>query len=100
MIRLRLAGAVLFAAAFAGCITFYVTAPPRVEAEQRLVLIAPDPAGSPAGKPTKTGPQAEDYERAAAALLKRLTDAQASARADELPIIGHIPLPKKRPIPR
>jgi hypothetical protein len=97
MIRLRLAGAVLFAAAFAGCFTYYVTSPPRVEAEKRLVLIAPDPA---AGKPTKIGERAEDYERAAEAILKRLPDAQASARTDEIPIIGHIPLPKRRPIPR
>jgi hypothetical protein len=99
MIRLRLAGAILLAAAFAGCFTYYVTSPPPVEAEKRLVPTAPDAAGS-AGQATKTVAQAEDYERAAAALLKRLTDVQASARADELPIIGHIPMPKKRPIPR
>jgi hypothetical protein len=100
MIRLRLVGAILFAAAFAGCFTYYVTFPPRVEAEKRLVLIAPDAAGSAAGKPTKVGERAEDYERAAEAILKRLPDAQASARTDELPITGHIPLPKRRPIPR
>jgi hypothetical protein len=34
------------------------------------------------------------------AILERLPKAQASARTDELPIIGHIPLPKPRPIPR
>jgi hypothetical protein len=100
MIRLRLAGAVLFAAAFAGCFTYYVTSPPRVEAEQRLVPTPPDAVGSAAGKPTKIGERAEDYERAAEAILKRLPDAQASARTDELPIIGRIPLPKRRPIPR
>jgi hypothetical protein len=99
MIRLRLAGAILLAAAFAGCFTYYVTAPPRVEAEQRLV---PRAAGSAAGEPTKIAEHltVEEYERAAEAILKRLPEAQASARADELPINGHIPLPKRRPIPR
>jgi hypothetical protein len=96
MIRLRLAGAVLFAAVFAGCFAYYVTSAPRVEAEQRLVPITHEAAG----KPTTIGQRSEDYERAAAALLRRLPDAQASARADELPILGHIPLPKTRPIPR
>ena len=102
MIRLRLTGAILFAAAFAGCFTYYVTSPPQVEAEQRLVPTAPGAASSAAGKPTKIGERlsVEDYERAAEAILKRLPEAQASARTDELPIIGHIPLPKMRPIPR
>jgi hypothetical protein len=101
MIRLRLAGAILLAAAFAGWFTYYVTSP-QVEAEQRLVPTAPDPAGSAAGKPTNNAERlsAEDYERAAQAILKRLPEAQASARTDELPFIGHIPLPKSRPIPR
>jgi hypothetical protein len=101
MIRLRLAGAISLAAAFAGCFTYYVT-PPQVEAEQRLVPTAPDAAGSVAGKPTKIAEHLtlEDYERAAEAILKRLPEAQASARTDELPFTGHIPLPKRRPIPR
>jgi hypothetical protein len=99
MIRLRLAGAILLAAAFAGCFTYYVTSPPPVEAERLLTPTAPEATGS-AVKPTTIGQRAEAYELAAAALLKQLPDAQASARADELPIIGHIPLPKKRPIPR
>jgi hypothetical protein len=102
MIRLRLASAILFAAAFAGFFTYYVTSPPLIEAEQRLVLAAADAAGSAAAKPTKIAEHltVEDYERAAEAILKRLPEAQASARTDELPIIGHIPLPKPRPIPR
>jgi hypothetical protein len=37
-------------------------------------------------------------KRAAAAILRELPDAQASA--GERSIAGHIPLPKKRPIPR
>jgi hypothetical protein len=68
-----------------------------------LVPTAPDAAGSVAGKATKIAEDltVEDYyERAAEAILKRLPKAQASARADELPIIGHIPLPKPHPIPR
>jgi hypothetical protein len=102
MIRLRLAGAISLAAAFAGCFTYYVT-PPQVDAEQRLVPTAPDTVGSAAGKATKIAEHltVEDYyERAAEAILKRLPEAQAAARTDELPIIGHIPLPKPRPIPR
>jgi hypothetical protein len=103
MITLRLAGAISLAAAFAGCFTYYVT-PPQVDAEQRLVPTTPHAARSAAGQPTKIAEHltVEDYyERAAEAILKRLPEAQASARIDELPIIGgHIPLPKPRPIPR
>jgi hypothetical protein len=51
MIRLRLAGAISFAAAFAGCFTYYVT-PPQVEVEQGLVPTAPHAARSAAGQPT------------------------------------------------
>jgi hypothetical protein len=61
------------------------------------VPTAPDAAGSVAGKPTKIAEHltVEDYERAAEAILKRLPEARASARTDELPFTGHIPLPKK-----
>lgn len=37
------------------------------------------------------------FERAAEAILKRAPDAQAFAGADEPPITGHIPLPRRRP---
>lgn len=99
---MRLAGAILLAAAFAGCFTYYVTSPPRGEAEPRLVPTAPDTADSAPGKPMKIAEHltVEGYERTAEAILKRLPEAQASARADEPPLIGHIPLPKRRPIPR
>jgi hypothetical protein len=96
MISLRLAvPAVLVAAAVAGCFTYFVTPPPPVEAE-----------GPGAGTRTNINqrPNAEGqataaaFERAAAAILRELPDAQASA--GERSIAGHIPLPKKRPIPR
>lgn len=73
----RLVGAILLAAAFAGCFSYYVTSPPRIEAEKRLVPTAPKAADSAAAaKPTTIGERltAEDYERAAKAILKRLPD--------------------------
>jgi uncharacterized membrane protein len=103
MISLRLIIlALLVAAAVAGGITYFVTSPPRVEAEQRPAKPARDVIGSPAGKPARVGQDrsAEDFLRAAEAILRPLSDAQASARTNELPILGHIPLPKRRPIPR
>jgi hypothetical protein len=106
MISLRLAvPAVLVAAAVAGRFTYFVTPPPSVEADQRLPPTAPDMTGPDTGTPTNIGqrPSAEEqaaaaFQRAAAAILRRAQNAQASA--DEPPITGHIPLPKRRPIPR
>jgi hypothetical protein len=102
MISLRLAGAVLVAAALAGCFAYFVSPPPRVEAERPSAPTAPAVTRSTAATPTIVDQHrtAEEFERAAEAILKRLPDVQASARADELPIVGHIPLPKRRPIPR
>jgi hypothetical protein len=40
------------------------------------------------------------FRQAAEAILKQAPDAQASAGTNELPITGHIPLPKRRPIAR
>jgi hypothetical protein len=102
MSSLRLAvAALVVAAAMAGGIT-YVTAPPRVEAEKPSAPIASEVTSSMADTPTIVGQRrtAEDFERAAKEILKRLPEAQASARTDELPILGRIPLPKRRPIPR
>ena len=108
MIRLRFAVlATLVAAAFAGCLTYFVMPLARVDTDQRL----------PATMPTLTGrtellapdigqhlaaeqQAAAAFERAAKTILKRLPDALAYAGADEPPITGHIPLPKRRPIPR
>jgi hypothetical protein len=113
MISLRLAvPAVLVAAAVVGCFTYFVTTPPPlpprvVEADQRLPPTVHDMTGPDAGTPTNIGqrPSAEQqaaaaFQRAAAAILRRAQYAQASAGTDEPPITGHIPLPKRRPIPR
>jgi hypothetical protein len=102
MTRLRLAGAVLVAAVLAGCLTYFVTSLPRVEPEQRLPPAASDVTASAPGAPTVIvhGRSAEDFHRAAEAILKRLPNSSADAGAPEPPISGHIPLPKRRPIPR
>jgi hypothetical protein len=108
MISLRLAvPAVLAAAAVAGYFTYFVTPPPPVEADQRLPPTVPDMTGPDTGSPTNIDqrPSAEEqaaaaFQRAAAAILRRAQYAQASAGTDEPPITGHIPLPKRRPIPR
>jgi hypothetical protein len=108
MISLRLAvPVVLFAAAVAGCFSYFATPPPPVEADQRLPPTSPDLKGPGTGIPTNIDqrPSAEAqaaaaFERSAAAILRQLPDAQASAGTKEPPIIGHIPLPKRRPIPR
>jgi hypothetical protein len=108
MIRLRFAVlATLVAAAFAGCLTYFVMPLARVDIDQRL----------PATMPTLTGrtellapdigqhlaaeqQAAAAFERTAKTILKRLPDAMAYVGADEPQITGHIPLPKRRPIPR
>ena len=104
MSSLRLAvAALVVAAAMAGGITYFVTVPPRVvEAEKPSAPIASEVTSSMADTPTIVGQRrtAEDFERAAKEILKRLPEAQASARSDELPIVGPIPMPKRRPIPR
>jgi hypothetical protein len=105
MIGLRLAvPAVLVAAAAAGCFTYFVTPPPPVEADQRLPPTAPHMTGPDMGTPTNIDqrPSSEEratkaFQRAATAILRRAQYAQAAAGT---PITGHIPLPKRRPIPR
>jgi hypothetical protein len=97
MISLRPAvPAVLLAAALAGCFTYFVSPPPRVEADQRL-----PPSLPPTNidqRPSSQEQAAAAFERAASAIIKRAEYAQASAL--EPPITGHIPLPKSRPLPR
>jgi hypothetical protein len=89
--------AVLFAAAVAGCFTYFV--PPPL-----LLTVAPQlPEKMPelrAGIPTRPKAQekADDFLQAAQAILKQEPNAQASV--DKPTVTGHIPLPKKRPIPR
>jgi hypothetical protein len=110
MISLRLAvPAVLAAGAVAGCFTYFVTPPGRVEVDQRLsptvpYLIGPDTRASKSTDqpPTPTAEEkaADAYREAAAAILGRSPNARAFAGADEPPITGRIPLPKSRPIAR
>jgi hypothetical protein len=112
MIHLRFAVlATLVAAAFAGCLTYFVMPLARVDTEQRLpattptltgrtelsaptALLAPDISRHLAAEQEA----AAAFERAAKTILKQLPDAMAYA--DETPINGHVPLPKRRPIPR
>jgi hypothetical protein len=107
MISLRFAvPALLIAAAVAGCFTYFVSRPPPVEADQPLPPAKPDITSSDTGTPTDIDQRRREDERAAAflaaaaAILRRAQYAQASAGTDEPPITGHIPLPKRRPIPR
>ena len=98
---LRLAApAVVVAAVLAGSFTYFVSPPPPVEAEQRSAAL--EMTGTAAAKPPSIGRDrtAEDFLRAAEAILRPLSSAQASARPDELPIMGHVPMPKRRPIQR
>jgi hypothetical protein len=100
---LRLAiPAVVVAAALAGSFTYLVSPPPRVEAERRSAAPAREMTDTAADTLVRIAQdrRAEDFLRAAEAILRPLSNAQASARTDELPIIGHVPLPKRRPIPR
>jgi hypothetical protein len=101
MISLRLAVPALLVAA--GCFTYFVAPPPQeVEAEQPLPSTRPNTTGPHAGTPTNIDrrPSAEErFQQAAEAILKEAPEAQASA-AYEPSITGHIPLPKRRPVPR
>jgi len=93
--------AVLVAAATAGCFTYFVTAPPPpVEA-------SPDIKGPDTRTPTfiDQRSRAEEeakavFERAAAAILRQAPELKASVGVNEPPTAEHIPLPKKRPLPR
>ena len=108
MISLRLAlPAVLVAAALAGCFTYFLTASPPVEIDQRLPPTSPHVSRSDMVTPKSVDQRlsveeqaAAAFQRSAAAILRRLPAAQADAGAVEQPIIGHIPLPKRRLIPR
>jgi hypothetical protein len=108
VISLRLAvPVILVAAGVAGCFTYFVAPQPPADADQRLPPTVPDMTASNTGTPTNIGqrPSAEQqaaaaFQRAAAAILRRAQEAEASADTNERPITAHIPLPKRRPIPR
>ena len=114
MVTLRFAvPAILAAAAAAGCFTYFITpSPARVEADQRLppaVLYSrgPDTTASirvdqrpSADEPSADEKAAAAYLEAAEAILRRAPNVRASAGADEPPITGPIPLPKRRPVTR
>jgi hypothetical protein len=97
--------AVLVAAAIAGCLTYFVTPSPPVEAVQPLPLTSPAMKG-PDGVTEKSIDQhssAEEkgkaaFERAAEAILRRAPDLQASASEPASAV--HVPLPKSRPLQR
>jgi hypothetical protein len=109
MISLRLAiPAVLTAAAVAWCITYFVTLPPVPnETGPLLRPTVPNSSGRPdtsastsTDQPLSTAQEktAAAYREAAEAILRRIPDIRASAGADELPITGRVPLPKRRPV--
>jgi hypothetical protein len=99
--------AVLVAAAIAGCLTYFVSPSPPVEAVQRIPPTSPDMKGPDTRTPTfidqrsKAEEEAKAaFERAAAAILRRAPNLQASAGVNEPPTAQHIRLPKRRPLPR
>jgi hypothetical protein len=109
MISLRLTVlSVLVAAAFAASLTYFITPLAPVDTDPRRSATMPTLTGRIEALPTTNIGQhptakqeaAAAFERAAETILKRLPDVRASAGADESPIAGHIPLPKRRPIPR
>jgi hypothetical protein len=99
--------AVLVAAGVAACLTYFVTPSPPVETDQQLALTSPDMKDPDMRTRTNIDQRASaeegakaDFERAAAAILRRAPDLQASAGADETPTAKRIPLPKRRPLLR
>jgi hypothetical protein len=108
MIRLRFAVlAILTAAAFAGCLTYFVMPLAQLDTDQRLRATVPtfiartEPVATEPDRHLAAEQQAAAaFERAAKTILNRLPDVLAYASADEPLITGRIPLPKRRPIPR
>jgi|ERR1700687_189521 hypothetical protein len=91
--------AVLVAAALAGCFTYFVPLPPPIKPPRQLPEKMPElRMAIPASVDPPKSETADDFLKAAQAILKQEPNAQASA--DKPTITGHIPLPKRRPIPR
>jgi len=101
--------AIVTAAALAGCFAYLLSPPiPLVSVDQQPHLgrltfdAAPDAMAlrGPDWQPVENEKAATAYLEAAQAILRRAPTAQASVSADEIPIAGRIPLPRRRPIPR
>lgn len=100
--------AVLAAATVAACITYIVHPPIARENDARqshlgmLTISDPETTASVGASrhPTPNDKAAVAYLEAAQAILRQMPIAQATANADQLPMKGRIPLPRKRPIPR
>jgi hypothetical protein len=92
--------AVLVAAAVAGCFTYFVTAPPPVEASPDIK--GPDTRTSTfIDQRSRAEEEAKAvFERAAAAILRQAPELKASVGVNEPPTAEHIPLPKRRPLSR
>jgi hypothetical protein len=106
MITLRLVVPAVLAAV-AGCFNHFVTPQARVQAGPLLSPTMPDLAGpdtrasvSIDQSPNAEEKAAEAYREAAETILRRAPYARASADADAPPIMGPIPLPRRRPITR
>lgn len=109
MITLRLAVlAILAAAVAAAALTYFVTPPASVEAEQPLEptmfpsTFPPDARASASlgvdRQPNKEEKSATAYQLAAEAILRRAQNAQADARPQVPPANQRVPLPRKRPL--
>ncbi|MGZ7091211.1 MAG: hypothetical protein ACXVKH_17225 [Candidatus Angelobacter sp.] len=101
MIRLRfVVPALLIAAALAALLTYFVPPRPPVAPPPQLPEKMPElRMGIPASVDLpKAQEEADDFLQVAQAILNREPNARASA--DKPTITGHIPLPKRRPIPR
>jgi len=82
----------------AGCFTYFVTAPAPVEASPDI-----EDTRTPTFIDQRSRAEEEAkavFERAAAAILRQAPELQASVGVNEPPTAEHIPLPKKRPLPR
>jgi hypothetical protein len=101
--------AVITAAALAGCFA-YLLRPPiaSVAVDQqphlgKITFSSSDDTMDSLGADRQlieNEKAATAYFEAAQAILRRAPTARASASAEEIPITGRIPLPRKRPIPR
>ena len=89
------------AAATAGCLTYFFTPSPPVEAAQPLPLTSPAMKGFDGVTQTNIDQHLNAEEKAKAAfeaILRRAPDLQASA--SEPASAAHVPLPKSRPLQR